>query len=85
MPNFVSVFVKPLIASALMGAAAWAANGLLGRFLPSKLTTLIAIAIGAIIYVISLLLVHGISKDDILMLPKGEKIAKVLEKRGIIE
>ena len=34
-----------------MGAAAWAANGLLGRFLPSKLTTLIAIAIGAFVTV----------------------------------
>ena len=85
MPNFMSVFVKPLIAAVLMGAAAWAANGLLGRFLPTKLTTLTAIIIGGLIYVISLLLVHGISKDDILMLPKGEKIAKVLEKRGIIE
>ena len=39
------VFVKPLIA-AVFGTAAWAANGLLGRFLPTKLTTLTAIVIG---------------------------------------
>ncbi len=83
-----SVFLKPLIASVLMGGAAWASNGLLRHILPDGLddiVTLAAILIGALIYVISLLLLRGISKDDILMLPKGEKIAKVLEKRGIIE
>jgi len=82
-----SVFIKPLIASLLMGGAAWAANGLLRLVLPEKIgdiITLIAILIGGFIYAISLLLLRGISKDDILMLPKGEKIAKVLEKRRII-
>lgn len=85
--NFKSVFIKPLIASLLMGAGAWASNGLLRYILPQKMgdiITLIAIAIGGLVYVIALLLLRAISKDDILMFPKGEKIAKVLEKRGII-
>ncbi len=38
----------------------------------------------AIVYSISLLLIKGISKDDITMLPKGEKIAKVLAKYGLL-
>ena len=33
-----------------------------------------------IIYGISILLTKGITKNDFLMIPKGEKIAKVLEK-----
>ncbi len=85
--NFKGVFLKPLFASILMGAAAWAANGLLRQFLSEKagdLITLIAILIAGVIYLISLFLFRAISKDDILMLPKGEKIAKVLEKRRII-
>ncbi len=91
VPNFSSVFFKPLIAAILMGAAAWACNGLLGHFLNTAqhgrlgaVVTLVSIVLGGLIYVISLILLRAISKDDILMLPKGEKIAKVLEKRGII-
>ncbi len=92
VPNISSVFLKPLVAAALMGAAAWACNGLLGHFLNTaqnsglaSVVTLVSIVLGGLIYVISLILLRAISKDDILMLPKGEKIAKVLEKRGIIE
>jgi stage V sporulation protein B len=48
------------------------------------LSTFIAIGIAAVIYLISLLLVKGIAKDDIIMLPKGEKIAKTLEKYGFL-
>lgn len=87
VPNIISVFVKPLIAAALMGGGAWAANGLLRHVLPESLgdlVTLAAILVGVLIYAVSLILLRAISKDDILMLPKGEKIAKVLEKRGII-
>jgi hypothetical protein len=32
-----------------------------------------------------MLLIKGISKDDVNMLPKGEKIAKILAKYGFIE
>lgn len=37
-----------------------------------------------IIWLILLLIFRVMSKSDILMLPKGEKIAKTLEKRGLI-
>ena len=52
------------------------------RLLPEygKIITLASIAIACVVYVIALLLLKAISKDDVLMLPKGQKIAKVLEK-----
>ena len=34
--------------------------------------------------IISMLLINGIVKEDIIMLPKGEKIAKTLAKYGFI-
>lgn len=85
--NFISVFLKPLLAAILMGAGAWACNGLLTYLLKGKmssLVTILSIAVGGLLYVICLILLRAFAKSDILMLPKGEKIAKVLEKRGII-
>lgn len=45
---------------------------------------IIAGAISVIVYVLMLLLIRGISKDDINMLPKGKKIAKALEKHRLL-
>lgn len=80
--DYVSVFLKPFVASAACGGTAWGSFFLLTEkiALSSKLSCLIAIAFGATIYAIVLLFIKGIAKDDVEMLPKGEKIAKVLEK-----
>lgn len=69
---------------ALRGAAAWAANGLLGRVISVKAATVAAIGLAALVYLAVLLLVRAFTKEDILSLPKGEKIAQTLEKRGWI-
>ncbi len=79
-PNFMAAFIKPLFAAALCGIAAWAGNGLLIRVLPQSLSTVISIGIGAVVYLIAVFLLKIITKNDVFMLPKGEKIAKVLEK-----
>ena len=88
--NFISVFIKPIICGVLCGVGAYTSFGLCNRFIPefsvkNILCLGIAIGFGGIIYVISMLLVKGIAKDDVIMLPKGEKIAKILAKFGFIE
>ncbi len=80
----VQTFGKPLLAAVGCGLGAWAAQGLLARRLPATLATFAAIAIAGIIYMLFLFLLRAITKDDIFMLPGGEKIAKALEKRGMI-
>ena len=86
MPSFWSVFGKPFFAALLCGAAAYGAYHLGVHFLPdyAKYITLLAILAACLVYVLALFLLRAVSKDDIIMLPKGEKIAKVLEKRGWI-
>lgn len=89
-----SVFVKPFICSALCGITAYAANGLLTKLFPSDasesllnmgtVSAVIAIGLAVVVYAISLLLIKGIAKEDISVLPKGEKIAKILEKYGLL-
>lgn len=81
--NIMSILIKPLIASVLCALAAWASNGLLNKFLgifDTRIITCVSIVIAGVVYVISLLITKAIAKDDVLMLPKGEKIAKILEK-----
>lgn len=81
VPNFVSIFIKPLIAAGLCATTAYVTNSLLGRILSSaKLCTLIALVAAVLVYVIALFALKAITKDDVLMLPKGQKIAKILEK-----
>lgn len=84
-PKLISLIIKPLLASFVCAAGAWGANGLFNLIgLPSKVSTLLAIVVAAVLYVVALFIFKGITRADILMLPKGEKIAKRLEKRGII-
>ncbi len=80
--NFISVFVKPFIAAAACGLSAFGVFRLLANIMPQhgKIATIFAILVGGGIYVIVLFAVKGIAKDDVEMLPKGEKIAKVLAK-----
>ncbi len=88
--NFISVFVKPIICGILCGVAAYTSYGLCNKFVPefslkNILILGVSIGFGGLTYVISMLFVKGISKDDVVMLPKGEKIAKILAKYGFIE
>ena len=85
-PAYTKVFLKPLLASILMGAAAWACNGLLSRFLSGSfakeaLCTVVSIGIGGIVYLILVLALHVISREDLELMPKGDKIAKLLHIR----
>lgn len=98
--NWNSILVKPCFCAILCGVTAWAAfglcskgfsnvisaDGLLGvsALNASNLSALVAIVGAVIVYAVALLLIKAIAKDDVVMLPKGEKIAKILEKYGLI-
>lgn len=89
-----TVLIKPLFASMLCGASAWVSYSVLSRVLTfgdmsgrlngHSLACLISIAVAVIVYAVAVLLTKTLVKDDILMLPKGEKIAKILEKYKLI-
>ncbi len=78
-PSYTKVFVKPLIASLLMGGAAWGSYGLLVKVgLTSSLSTLGAIALAGVVYLILVVVLRAISKEDLALMPKGDKIARIL-------
>ena len=84
--NFVSVYLKPLVCGLLCGIVAFASNWLIVEKLAiqSRLVCIVSVGLGGLTYAISMLIFKGIVKDDVLMLPKGEKIAKVLAKFGFL-
>ena len=64
-----------------MAAAAWAINGLLALYVSTKIAVLGAIAAAMVIYLILIILLRAVTKEDLMMLPKGEKIANLLRIR----
>ncbi|WMJ23666.1 polysaccharide biosynthesis protein [Paludicola sp. MB14-C6] len=82
--NFVSILVKPMIAGLSCGISAFLCYKTLTLWIENSIITVFSICVGALVYVIVLALINAISVDDVLMLPKGNKIAKTLEKLRII-
>ena len=84
--SVMGIFVKPLLAGALCGATAMLGYNLITRFLSisDKLATVGAIGIGGIVYLIALALLRAIEREDVLGLPGGGKICRILEKMRIL-
>ena len=87
-PNFMKITLRPLLCSVIMGAAAWAVYGLADRFLAPLLgdgrlalgvCLMGSIGVAVVLYLVLTVLLRAVSKDDILLLPKGEKLAKLLK------
>ncbi len=78
-PRALRSMAKPLLASLVMGAATWAAYGLISGFISSvTIGFLCAAAVAGITYLIMIFALKIITLDDCMLLPKGEKIAKFL-------
>ncbi|WP_125116371.1 putative polysaccharide biosynthesis protein [Agathobaculum sp. Marseille-P7918] len=76
---------RPFAATVGMGAATYLCHTVLLRVLDAapgtvldKLVTLASIAVAVVVYVVLLLLLHAVEREDVLLLPKGEKLANIL-------
>lgn len=99
-PRYLEVFLKPFLASALMGGAAWAVYGLGSRLLirlgvlcavdqatqavlglsrtGNALVTLLAIGVAVVVYGVLAVALRAVSREDLALMPKGDKIARLL-------
>lgn len=86
MPDIKSVFLKPFFCACMstLTAKLTFSNLTDFAFLPSAINLLISVLAAAAVYLTLLVFVKGISGEDLRMLPKGEKIAKRLEKFGLL-
>ena len=75
--------IKPVIATGIMSVCSYTLYLILKGIIPGNMATLIAMAFAVIVYVAAVLALKIYNKEDIYMLPKGEKIYKFLEKKKI--
>ena len=78
--NYKDTFIKPLISSIGMAIIVRLSYLALDTFIKSSLATLVSVLIGVIAYVILLIITGTITNEDLALLPKGDKIAKKLDK-----
>ena len=87
-PKLRHILIKPLLCSAVMGGCAWGLYGLLNRFLPlgaGRLRMLLCMGLSilaaAAVYLFFAIVTKMITRDDMGLIPGGEKLAKLLHMR----
>ncbi len=79
-PKLMRAIWRSALAALVMGVVAFFAYSLLWKFLASyALCCIGAIGIAAIVYLLLVILFKALTYEDCLLLPKGEKIAKILK------
>ena len=96
-PRLSKMLLRPVLSCAVMGAAAWGLYGLLemclsgvissgvGRLSAGWIVTAIsaigAIGVAVIVYLVMVISMRAVTLEDMKLIPKGEKIAKLLHMR----
>ena len=77
---FKKFILKPALATGIMAVCSYTMFLILNSIIPGNGATIISMLFAVIIYVLSVVVLKIYNKEDIYMLPKGEKIYKLLEK-----
>ena len=89
-PRLDRVLLRPLLSSAVMGVTAWAVYGLLSRLLahgrelgrwPMAAALLLALAAAVAVYAVMISVTRTVTREDMKLMPRGEKIARFLRLR----
>jgi stage V sporulation protein B len=79
--NLGSVFVRPLIASLIMGAGAFGTYKLFFMLTSSNaVSTLLAIIIAVVIYFVAVFMTGALTREEVVLIPKGEMIYSIAKK-----
>lgn len=70
--------LKPCAAAGMMGIFSYLCRNMIFEMFGNTLTLFITILLSAFVYLGGMLLVRGLYREDIMMLPKGRKIADIL-------
>ncbi|CEI71587.1 MULTISPECIES: putative polysaccharide biosynthesis protein [Romboutsia] len=77
--------IKPLITVISMFIVVKLSYGFLFGILGNTLSTVISICIGAVIYGLVLIFIGGIKKEELLTIPKGDKLYRILKKFNLMK
>ena len=85
-PHYIQLFAKPVLASVLMGGAAWAVYGFVNRALAgghsaygaNAIATMVGICAGVVVYAILVIALLILRAEDVRSILHGEKLVKLL-------
>ncbi|MBR4580721.1 MAG: polysaccharide biosynthesis protein [Lachnospiraceae bacterium] len=77
-------FLVPLLCSAIMGVIIFLIYILFRMFLPDFAACLIAIGVGVIVYLVTMTLFKGITKEIFAMLPMGDQLLNTFRRFGLL-
>ncbi len=79
--DYMLTYFRPAFASVLMGIVAYVGYKLLFLITGSNaISTLLAVMLGAAVYLVLVFAIKAITKEEVARLPKGDKILKVVDK-----
>lgn len=81
--TFSKFVIKPILATIIMGICSYFIYLVLSGIIAQKLATILAILFAVIIYILAVVALKIFSKEEILIMPYGEKIYNILEKLKI--
>lgn len=81
--EFDRTFFRPFAASLIMGAVTYGAYHLLVGIVGNSIATLAAIAVAVPVYGVCLVLLRSITKEELLAMPKGTALLRLLRKLRI--
>lgn len=82
--KFKDTFLRPIVSTLIMTVTVWAVYRYTFSVLGSKISTVLSIGVGGVIYLLALLLTGALTTEDFELLPKGEKLAKKLKAKGLL-
>ncbi len=82
--EILKTFIVPIIASVIMGAAAYIVYSGVNRLFGNTFATCVGILVGVIVYCVGLVSLRGITIEELAEMPKGYLIIKFMRKLGLL-
>lgn len=82
--EILKTFVVPVIASVIMGAAAYIVYSGVNRLFGNTFATCVGILAGIVVYCVGLVSLRGITIEELAEMPKGYLIIKFMRKLGLL-
>ena len=80
------LLAKPMISGILCGFAAYYTAELASfASMSNRICTLLSIAVAAAVYFVSLVVMKGLNRYDVMMMPKGTKLCKLLDRFNLLD
>ncbi|MBP5599385.1 MAG: polysaccharide biosynthesis protein [Lachnospiraceae bacterium] len=73
-------FVLPLLCSLAMGVIVFVLDSVLSKVLHSRFTVVLSVLVGAVVYLITMLLTKGITRYELEKFPGGSKLYKIFKR-----